>query len=250
MLSRQEAMQIHDAVCEKLGVDDVAFQYQTTSSEQEPDQGPRGESRGFAIQLQREQGRGTFNVTLDKDPNVQDPGRQNPVRFLVQYTWPPTRQHVSEDLDLASEAVFETLGEDWQRVLAEARVRGQVEAQGGSGVDYLAEQVLGFEEADLENLDAPVSFATVGYETPAQDPASDDQLSSPKREVTLEVLREDPRSLYVEVVSQWPQFAAQAKGQQVQINPQRLRQFTAVPSDYVEDTVDYIRTVLLPLFSG
>lgn len=242
MLSRREAMEIHDGVCQALGVDDFSFQYQTTPSDAERAEGARGESRGFGIKFEREQGGGTFKIQIE-NANIQ-----KPVRLLCQYTWPPSREHVFQDIDLATEAVFDTLGEDWERVLAETRVRGQVEAGGGSGTDYLIEEVLGLEESDIASLDAPPSFATIGYETPPGDPTPGDQLSSPKREVTVEVLREDERSLYIEVMSQWPQLAPTSNGK-IQIDAQRLRQFNTQPSEYLQDTVDYISEVLIPMLS-
>lgn len=241
-LSRQDAMGIHDSVCQKLGADDFAFQYRAIPSDEDLSEAPRGQSRGFEIKFVRQQGRGTFNITIDHT-NIE-----NPVRFLCQYTWPPSRELVYQDFDLASEALFETLGSDWQRVLAETRVRGQVEAQGDSAARFMSEHVLGLTEAGQERLEAPVSFVTAGYETPATDPSPEDQLQGPKREVTLEVLREDRRSLYLEVMSQWPQIARVSNGT-MKIDAQRLRQFDAEPSEYIGNSVDYIHEIALPLFN-
>lgn len=241
-LDREDGSRLHGAVCDALGVDDISFQYSSSPGESTPGEPTRGVSRGFSINLERKQGRGTFKITIDNKSVDQ------PVRFLAQYTWPPSREHVFQDLDVAAEAIFETLGSDWERVLAETRIRGQLEAQGGSATKYMAENILKLSEGKLETLDGPISFASVGYETPAGDPALNDQLRAPKREISLEVLREDSRSLYMELMSQWPQLA-QARKETIEIDAQRIRKFTEPPSQYLENSVDYIHEVALPLLA-
>lgn len=241
-LSREDATELHGAVCDALGVDDFAFQYSSQSSGDTETSPGSGSSRGFTINLERQQGRGSFKIVVDNQ-NVNQP-----VRILVQYTWPPSRQHAFQDIDDAVDAVLDTLGPQWERVLAEARVRGQLEAAGGSASEYLAERVLGFGEEARNRLEAPMSFVSIGYETPPGDPTPDDALRRPKRQVSVEVLREDERSLYVELMSQWQQVAQGTNGT-LRLDAQRIRQFHEPPSAYLRDSVAYVQEVVLPLFS-
>ena len=57
---------------------------------------------------------------------INRPALNAPVRLLFRYDWPKSNELAFQDFDLASEAVFGALGGGSHRVLAEARVRGQV----------------------------------------------------------------------------------------------------------------------------
>ena len=91
------------------------------------------------------------------------------------------------------EAVFGVLGEGWQRVLAEARIRGQLHSKGDSAVSYLGRSVLPVVGGSENTGD--VSFLAFKYETVASDFPAEDLLANPKREVSVEVLRSDPRCI-------------------------------------------------------
>lgn len=238
-------MNVHGAICDALGVDDITFQYATVPLAEvaEATAGAPERSRGFSIQMERKLGRGGFKIALD-NPNID-----NPVRLLLEYTWPPSREHAYQDLDTAAEAVFEALGPNWQRVLAEARVRGHLEAQGGSAITFMTEHALRLDPARLSELEAPVSFLWIGLETPAGDPTSEDPLRQPKREARLDVLREDPRSLYVELMSQWPQLAPASNGS-LTLDARRIRSFDNPPSAYLQNCMAYLSEQFFPLFGG
>jgi len=237
MLSRQDGSRIHNAICEQLGIDDLSFKYSSASGERS------SESRRFSIEMERQQGQGKFAVTID------NPGIQAPVRMLLEYSWPPSRGHVHEDLDLAAEAAADNLGDGWQRVVAEARVRGQVQARGDSASEYLAKEILHLSDQERESLGGSLPFLSVGYETPAGKVEHGDHLANPKREATVEVLREDPSQLYVELMSQWPQLATSgvAPGT-IEIDPAQIRNLSQKPSDYVKSNQTYLHQTLLPLF--
>ncbi len=222
-LTRRDGMNIHASVCDALGVEDLSFRY--TPGEED--------AKGFVIQLGREQGREKF--VLEINGAVGD----TPLRVFFGYEWPRSAQAAFEDFDLVSEAVFEVLGEGWQRILAEARVRGQAHAKGDSAVSFLSRDVLGLPDEGM-------AFAALKYETEAADATPGDPLANPKRDVSLEVLREDTRCVYVEVMSQWPQIATPA-GQAVQINPEKVRTFDSPPSEYLRDTVKYTESAVFPL---
>jgi len=230
-LSRQMGMSIHSAVCDVLGVDDIGFKYQPGEPQ------PSGE-RTFSIQLTREDGRQRFTVEIDQQAN------QQPIRALLGYEWPVSNKLVFEDFDATCEAAFEVLGDGWQRVLAEARIRGQVHAPGGSAVSFLSRDVLGVSKED-QRIEERLSFTAIKYETVAAEFDRGSELTNPKRDVSVEVLRQDPRSLYVEVMSQWPQVAISSDGT-VRVDPGAIRNFQSPPSEYLSNTIDYTELVVLP----
>ncbi len=230
-LSRQVGMGIHAAVCDVLGVDDIGFKYQPGERQ------PSGE-RTFSIHLTREDGRQSFTVEIDQQAN------QQPIRVLLGYEWPVSNNLVFDDFDATCHAAFEVLGEGWQRVLAEARIRGQVHAPGGSAVSFLSRDVLGVSEED-PRIDERLAFTAIKYETVAAEFAPGSELANPKRDVSVEVLRQDSRSLYVEVMSQWPQVAISSDGT-VRVDPGTVRNFQSPPSEYLMDTIDYTESVVLP----
>ena len=230
-LTRQTGMEIHGAVCEALGVDDISFQYS-------PGKNQPG-ATAFTIHLGREQDRQKLVV------EINGPVQKTPIRLFFGYDWPESTQLVFQDFDLMCEAVFSVLGDDWQRVLAEARVRGQAHARGDSAVSFLSRNVVRLPESDRGDPDGKPSFVALKYETTATDFPSGDPLASPKRDVSVEVLRNDPRCIYVEVMSQWPQLAL-SPGGAVQIDPAKIRTFQSPPSEYLKDTLEYTESVVLP----
>ena len=233
-LTRQDGMAIHNAICNKLGFEDISFRYSPGENQ------PKG-GMAFSIELERKQGSGAFKVIID------NAGQQAPVRLFIDYTWPPSREHVDQDIDLAAEAFFESLGEEpWQRVMAETRIRGQTDAKGGSAVSFLRSDVLHMSDGEVAGLGGPLSHLSLKYETEAGFTA-DDPLGHPKREVSIEVLREDHRCLYVEVMSQWSQVPVSGQGR-IEIDARTIRTFASAPSEYLKESVEYVQSVVLPLF--
>ncbi len=225
-LTRRDGMDIHASVCDALGVDDISFKYTPGD----------GGNKNFAIHLGREQGREKLIL------EINGPVGDTPLRLFCGAEWPRSAQAAFQDFDIACEAVFGVLGDGWQRVLAEARVRGQVHAKGDSAVSFLSRDVLGLPDEGM-------SFAAFKYETDASDSTPEDPLANPKRDVSIEVLREDPRCVYVEVMSQWPQIATPS-GQTVEIDPGKVRAFDSPPSDYLRNTVEYTESAVFPLLDG
>ena len=83
-LDRHDGMRIYSAVCEALGVDDIAFKFHSGESQ------PNG-STGYSIQMERQAGREkvAFEIRAS-DPNA-------PVRVLFVYDWPASNQQFLED---------------------------------------------------------------------------------------------------------------------------------------------------------
>lgn len=232
-LTRQDGMNIHSAVCEALGTDDLAFQFRTG----EPQLGFEG---GFSIALNRQDGRENLAV------EISGSAPHAPIRLLFRYDWPASNQLVFEDFDLAFDAALASMGEGWQRVLAEARLQGQVDVAVGSAASFLSHDIIPALQRVSGSRDLP--FLGFRYESAAADFSASDQLANPKRDVTVEVLREDPRCLYVEVMSQWPQLAVSSGGT-VEIGPGRIRAFRSAPSEYLKDTIAYVEAHVLPLLA-
>ena len=232
ILTRQEGAAIHGAVCEKLGDDDFSFQYTP----------PSDAGQEFSVSMTRKREREEFTIS------ISGAGQGTPTRVLFHFDWPPTVHIATEDIDQASEAIFAEVGEEgYGRVLAEARIRGKAEAAGDSAAGFLTKRIFHFSEGELGDLGARVSFAGITYETDAADATDEDSLANPKRTVTVEVLRDDPRCLYVEVMSQWPQLPGVQGGGTIEINPSKIRTFTSPPSDYVRNAIQYTEDVVLPL---
>lgn len=227
-LTRQEGMTIHGQVCDALGVDDIAFRYR-----------PKGREQPFSIELEHQKDPGQLNVEITG--SVQG----EPVRLLFQYEWPASAQLVLDDFDHACNAAMSALGTGWQTVLAEARVRGQVHAPADSAVAFLSDKVLSL-PGSTDGAGGVLSFLGFKYEINAAAFTEDDQLANPKREVSVEVLREDPRCVYVEAMSQWPQLAVSSDGT-AEIGPGKIRTFGSPPSEYLSNTSEYLNAVVFSL---
>ena len=171
-----------------------------------------------------------------------------PIRLYFQYDWPASIQLVLEDFDAAFEAVSKALGTGWQRVLAEARIRGQVDASGASALTFLGGKILRL-AGDANAVGDRLSFLGFKYETSAGDFTEPDELANPKRDVAVEVLRQDPRCIYLEVMSQWPQLAESPDGT-LELSPSKIRGFRSPPSEYLSNTVDYLETTVVPLLTN
>lgn len=241
VLSRQDGMAAHDAICQALGVEDFSFKY--TPGVADPEAGrPSSTSSVFSIQMERKIGRGLFKVTLDHNKP------ENPVRMLIECSWPSHGgEYAEQEFDEVSDAVFGYLGDAWQRVLAEVRIRGQLASGKNSATEFFVKGPLRLNRAS-ELMEAPMRFVSISYETPAGDPTETNPLNQPKREVKLEVLREDPGWLYVELMSQWPQVASVPDGGQL-IDQQRIRTFQNRPSEYLRNCRDYLNDSIFPLFA-
>jgi hypothetical protein len=218
MVAREEASRVHNSICDKLKLDDLSFRYSTS----EP--GIRSSSRGFSIVMERQEGRGAFRIIVDQAPG-------NPIRLLLEYHWPPSDVHVQERFDDGARTVFESLDGPWQRVLAEARVRAQCDVKGADATRFLRDECLGLPAHHLSALGEPVSFVSIGIHV-SPGSQTQDPLEGPARELSVEILREDPKALYLELMSRWTQVPVTAGA--IPLNT--IRPISAAPSDYVTDT--------------
>jgi len=195
-VARTEAMRVYDALCTSLSWEDLAFQYEQRADPTAPP--GRSDFVGFSIVCKRSEDRAITAITVDRAV------RDAPLRVLTEQVWPQSPSHVDEIADIASEAVLsalEPVGGDWQKLLAESRLRYQCSVPGNDGLGFLFDRLVKTRRAFAEMM-GRVTVAGFRCES-ASDAPGGDSLNAPKRELSIEVLREDPRSLYLELVSQW-----------------------------------------------
>jgi hypothetical protein len=226
-VERAEASEVHGKVCDALKMDDITFRYSSAPASEKP------ESRGFSIALERKEGRGSFDVTID-NKTVNEP-----IRLLLGYTWPPSREDAKQTFDMAAEAAMSSLKGSWHRVLAEVRLLAQCDTREHDGLAFIEETLLGQAKEWLSALGEPLSFCGMRFEV-AATPPNEDSLQGPKRELSIEVLREDPGGVYLELMSQWPQIPPMPRVQASVANLGQIRQIDRKPSEYIEDAYDYL----------
>ena len=230
-VEREEASKVHGDVCTATGLDDFSFRYSTIAPEE------RLASKGFSIVFERKEGRGILGVMIN-NKNIN-----GPIRILLEYTWPPTIDHIKENFDSISESVFESLEGNWTRVLAEVRLRSQCSTRSNNGLTFLREKVLGLSQECISGLGEPLSFCSVKLNVDATQPQppSEDQIKGAKRELLIEVLQEDPTCVYLELVSGWPQVAPLPRNQTGKIVIGNIRKIDSEPSAYIEEALSFIK---------
>ena len=149
VVGREEASKLHGAVCDALKTDDIAFRYGAAQPT------PKPKSRGFSIELERKEGRGGFRALIDHS------GAGVPVRLFMEFHWPPSPVHVSEQFDVTAEAVFDALEGDWQRVQAEVRVRAQCDVRAGGALGFIQRELVSLNGKRLVALGVVATFASV-----------------------------------------------------------------------------------------
>ncbi len=154
----------------------------------------------------------------------------------MAYDFPPTPQHVNELFDPTAESVFEQMGGDRAFLSAEARVRAQCGTRGDDALGFIKRDLLRLPDQWVEGLGKPLTMASIRFEIDA-GPPMDDPLSNPRRELQIEVLKEDPRCLYLELVSQWPIVSLSAGGAGVTAS---ARQLNAPPSEFVDEAQAFL----------
>ncbi len=232
--AREEASQVHGRVCDALHYDDLSFRYGTSEAPAivvSPVPASPAQSKGFSITLERKEGRGAYVVTID------NPGVFNPIRLLLSYTWPQSLEQAKEHFDLTSQSVLASLTGPWQLVMAEVRLRTQCSVQQNDALQFITDKMLRLSPEWLAGLGRPLSIGSVKLEVEAAPHTR--SLDNPKRELTIEVLREDPSNLYLELMSQWQQFSVMPRGTKIEVPS--LRTIESKPSVYIAEALAYLR---------
>lgn len=233
-IERSEASRIHNRICDEFKLDDFAFKYTRAQ------QGIKDASRGFGIVVERAEGSGKFRIVLDHA------GGTHPIRLLLEYQWPVSAEiDAKERFDMASKAVFDALEGDCRRVLAEARIRAQCGAAGGGAREFITDHLLRLSGDRSSVLGSPLTFASVSLHAAPPDPTND-PLADPMRELTIEVLRDEPKSLYLEFAARWGQAPAGAR----HIDAAMLRPIDETPSAYLDAAHENLRNAITSLGQG
>lgn len=225
-ISRDEALKVHSGICDSLGLDDFVFRYTPSESS-----GLQGE-KCFSIRTERIEGKGRYAVVVE---NKEVKGA---IRLLIDYVWPQSVAFAMERFDSTVDGVFQALGGDWTRGLAEVRLRAQCDDKENDALGFLRRNVFRFDEVWFESLGRPLSFASFKIEVDQGKPIVG-PLDNPKRELNVEILRDDPRSVYVESVSQWTQVPLKQPVERIE--PGSIRRIDQRPSQYVGDAWSFLQ---------
>jgi hypothetical protein len=228
VIERDEAALIHSAVCHELKQDDLGFRYQPSGDADKPS------SRGMSITFDRKEGRGQFSVS------IQMPSVNMPIRLLLSYDYPPSLHPADEAFDMAYGAIFRTLSGTWTRVLAEVRLYAQCDTREKSGLGFITQTFLKLDEQWLAELGKPLISSSVKFLVGATSPTGGNQLEGPTRNLQIEVLREDPRCVYLELTHQWPQLPVISMVPPQTIDFGAIRRIDEKPSDYVREAYNYL----------
>ncbi len=229
LLERNEAMDVHAKVCDATAHEDLTFKYSTSRDDAKPS------AKGFEIALTRKEGRGGLRVVLD-NANIGQP-----IRLFMSYDWPQGLDIVKKTFDEVAHAVFGALEGPGQKVMAEVRVRVQGPSPGRQDASkYLAGELLSVGDKWIGELGEPLVFAAIKLEVAATG-FKDDPLEGPRRELSIERLREDPKSLYIELMSQWPQISQiPTPDGALTVDPTMIRPISGNPGDYIDETYAYL----------
>lgn len=228
LVKRDEASRVSDKICSALGLEDFTFKYEHLDNPVKPDP----DQRGFRFAMERREGRGIY-VILVENPNVSAP-----IRLLLEYVWPKSVPDVRQAFDSTSKAVYEALTGNWQKVLAEVRIRAQAPAKGDNALSYVTRHLLRLSPAWMGSLGTPVAHGSVRLRMDPLLPAGD-TLETPLRELSIEVLEEDPTHLYFESMSQWAQVPPVKPATEI-VRIDRLRAIDRTPSEYVDNAFRFL----------
>ena len=220
-LKRDEGAQIHARICDGLGLDDIGFSYSRADQ-------PTGlEQSGFAVRMQRSEGRGGLRIEISSKAKGQ------PIRLLMVYEWPNGLEYAKQAFDAVAKAALDDARPPWAKVLAECRLMAHCEAPDQDAVGFLSSNLANVPRKWREDWGAGFSFAGLRFEVEASPTA--ESIAHPKRALSLEVLRSDPKNFFVELVSTWPQiFILRSE------DIQKVRPFSDPPSTYIADAYSFL----------
>ncbi len=214
-VTRQDAANIHAAVCDALSLDDLTFAYRTTP-------GAGGADAGFSVQLHRKVGTEVLQVVFDNSD------RAKPMRLLISHAWPATVDELLANCDRIVDAVFGALGDTTRRVMVETRIRAHATAEGGSGSSYMNSELVVGAPDWIDSPTAPTA-CSLKYLWPSEQ-MEGDATQPPHRELQIEPLTANPGLLYLELVSRWVTNGSKSE-------PESL---DAAPSAYIEESREFL----------
>ena len=168
---------------------------------------------------------------------IEGPKPRVPRRLLINSAWQLGSAKVPEEnMDMIADAFWSEFGAN-QILLAEVRIRAQCSSGKPHAGSWFRDSM--FRETDLDSLGGKLAYA--GARLEIQPHPSAEFWDSPKREISLEVLREDPRDIYMDIMSQWQRLPG--------AGPSWDLLATAKPSEFIQAAVSYTRSKVLGLFA-
>lgn len=203
---------------------------------------PAAGEKPFKLLMREKQGRRADTVIVDM------PSQQG-LRLLLDQTWPESFVVAKEKADMTFQLCDPFVSER-QVDLVEARIRAQVSTGEKSAMDYLVRKLVGQKSklASLGTVEHLGLHCEIALDLPATTP-----LSAPKREVKIERLREEPSSLYIEVMSNWGRVALppnQGKAKEPRLMPGPLSNGQEKPSAYLAEVGAYIEEQVCSFLEG
>ncbi|MHC5053223.1 MAG: hypothetical protein ACYTKD_00730 [Planctomycetota bacterium] len=230
---RKTAVQFYSRLTERL-CPAASFQYVP------PGEGEREGQLSFKVTVKEAEGRRFCNVTIDT--------LQGGLRLLVDQGFPPTFTDGVERVNEIASAYRDVVSQS-EPQLMEARIRAQVATNTASARDFIAGHLLKERATWLARLGS-VSHFGLHYDI---EPSGDAQgpLEAPARKVVAEPLKEDPTSIYLEVMSNWGRVRTRPAGDKIEVVPTGpLSHGVETPSKYFEEVASYVREVLCPFLEG
>ena len=207
---------------------------------------PETETQPFRISMKEADGPRVDTVIVDVQPT-------SALRLLVRQDWPDAFAIACKKADTVREVFDDTVQQapiEAQIELTEARIRADVPVGGDSAQKYLMARMMG------EREHAPIGSGQLAhwgihFEVRPSEPASEESVAGPCRDVTVEPLRDDPTKLYLEVMSNWGRKAIrphrEKKGQlELVSGPLDVSGAVPQPSAHMEEVRSYIEKELCP----
>ena len=235
VIRHEEVHPVHAALCRELTWEDISFQYKKTTRPTIPGEGPSG---GFSVEMARQEGRGGFRLALSGD------GAEVPIKLLMSYVWPGSVESAKEAFKVSTQTVLNELNGPWTLVLAEARIRAEcaIRSPALKGSKFLRDTVVKLDPRFVDGMGGDPSFVAVTLENEeALPPSAEDPTANPRTELRVEVLRENPESLYMEGMRRWsqvPDSTTIARGDEISM---QIRTVDPDPSAYIASTYDMLR---------
>lgn len=192
LITADESTAFHGALREALSADDIAFRYNP------PDPG----SVQFKAEYQRVDSGGTFTSVVSLD------SAESPLQLFFGQTGSDAATQADDRFESAVAAFFSSIpaAGEWERVKVETRILAECSNRAGSrsAAELLEERLMRIPAPLKDALGPNIPFLSYKLETHGGYQDGDDPLDHPKTELSLEVLREKPSSVYAELVCHWP----------------------------------------------
>jgi len=164
-----------------------------------------------------------------------------PIRLLLSYASLPSLPAAAEAFDMAYGAIFEELAGPWTRVLVEVRLLAQCNTRENDGLGFITRKFLKLDGDWLSELGSPLVSSSVKFDVGATSPKTENQLEGPNRELQIDVLREDPRCVYLELMLRWPLLPAISLEAPQPIDAGFIRRIDEKPSAYIDEAYKYLQ---------